>query len=220
MNKQYFTEAYLRFFMSLAPNNHKEWFDQNRNAYLSDVKAPFEAFVADLIAALKQEDGLNALTASECIFRINKDVRFSKDKTPYKLQMSALITKGGRKQMHQAGLYIEIGPEFLSIYSGFYMPEKARLLDIRQKIAADQTEFAKIITQKDFVKSFGVVQGDKSKLLPPDLKAAAQVQPLIYNKQFYLLHKADAGIILKPGLLKYVLGHYRAAGPFNRFLSE
>ena len=220
MSKHYFTEAYLHFFMALAPNNHKEWFDQNRSAYQSDVKAPFEAFVTDLISALKQEDDLGALTASECIFRINKDVRFSKDKTPYKLQMSALITKGGRKQMQHAGLYIEIGPEFLSIYSGFYMPEKPQLLSIRQKIASNPAEFAKIIGMKDFRKSFGEVQGEKSKLLPPDLKAAAQLQPLIYNKQYYLLHKSDAGIILKPGLLNYVLVHYRAARPFNRFLSE
>lgn len=220
MQKRPFTEAYLRFFMSLAPNNNKEWFDQNRHTYQSEVKAPFEAFVSDLIAELKQEDDLGSLTASECIFRINKDVRFSKDKSPYKLQMSALITKGGRKQMQQAGLYIEIGPEFLSIYSGFYMPEKPQLLAIRQKIAADPNGFAKIIEDKAFKRSFGAVQGEKSKLLPPDLKAAAQLQNLIYNKQFYLLHKADAEIILKPGLSKYILGHYKAARAFNRFLSE
>ena len=219
MKKQYFTEAYLHFFMDLAANNHKDWFDQNRNRYQTEVKARMEVFVGDLIAALKKDAELGDLKASDCIFRINKDIRFSKDKTPYKLQMSALIVKGGRKQMHDPGLYIEVGPEFLNVYTGFYMPEKDQLLKIREKIASDPKTFDKIINAKAFKESFGEVRGEKSKILPKELKEAAKAHELIYNKQFYLVHQVDAEKILDSDLLSYVVNHFKSAAQFNRFLN-
>lgn len=219
MKKQYFTEAYLHFFMDLAANNHKDWFDQNRSRYQTEVKARMEVFIGDLIAALKKDAELGDLKARDCIFRINKDIRFSKDKTPYKLQMSALIVKGGRKQMHDPGLYIELGPEFLNIYTGFYMPEKDQLLKIREKIASDPKTFDKIINAKAFKESFGEVRGEKSKILPKELKEAAKAHELIYNKQFYLVHQVDAEKILDSDLLSYVVNHFKSAAQFNRFLN-
>ncbi len=219
MKKQYFTEAYLHFFMDLAANNHKDWFDQNRSRYQTEVKAAMEVFVGDLIATLKKDADLGDLKASDCIFRINKDIRFSKDKTPYKLQMSALIVKGGRKQMYDPGLYIELGPEFLNIYTGFYMPEKDQLLKIREKIAANPASFEKIINAKAFKASFGEVRGEKSKILPKELKEVAKLHELIYNKQFYLVHQVDAEKILDSDLLSYVVNHFKSAAEFNRFLN-
>jgi uncharacterized protein (TIGR02453 family) len=218
MKKQYFTEAYLYFFMDLAANNHKDWFDQNRSRYQIEVKARMEVFVGDLIVSLKKDADLGDLKPSDCIFRINKDIRFSKDKTPYKLQMSALVVKGGRKQMHDPGLYIELGPEFLNIYTGFYMPEKDQLSKIREKIAADPKTFEKIISAKAFKDSFGEVRGEKSKIIPKELKESAKDQELIYNKQFYLVHQVDAEKILDNDLIGYVLNHYKSAAQFNRFL--
>jgi uncharacterized protein (TIGR02453 family) len=219
MKKQYFTDAYLRFFMDLASNNHKDWFDQNRSRYQTEVKAKFEIFVADLIEVLKKDAELGDLKAGDCIFRINKDIRFSKDKSPYKLQMSALIVKGGKKQMHDPGLYIELGPEFLNIYTGFYMPDKEQLLKIREKIAADPIGFSKVISDKVFKQSFGEVRGDKSKILPKELKESAKEQELIFNKQFYLVHQVDADKILEDDLLEYIVKHFKAAAQFNHFLN-
>ena len=217
MKKQYFTPAYLHFFMDLAANNHKDWFDQHRSIYQEEVKAKFEVFVGDLIAQMKKQYELGDLKASDCIFRINKDVRFSKDKSPYKLQMSALIVKGGKKQMHAPGLYIECGPEFFSIYTGFYMPEKEQLMHLRQKIAENPEQLQKIISHKVFKSSFGEVRGEKSKILPKELKAFAHRHELIYNKQFYLIHQLDADKILEDDLLSYTLKQFKAADEFNRF---
>lgn len=214
----YFSKDYQAFFMELAANNHKEWFDKNKPRFQSNVKAAFEELVSDLIEVLKKPYGFGDLKAGDCIFRINKDVRFSKDKTPYKIQMSALITKGGRKNMHSPGLYIEIGPEFLNIYSGFYMPEKDQLLKLRSNIAAKPEVFRKIVSAKAFLSSFGEVKGERSKILPPEFKEAAKKEDLIYHKQFYLLHQVDADIILKPGLVKYICDHFKNASDFNSFL--
>jgi uncharacterized protein (TIGR02453 family) len=218
MKQAFFNEDFLVFFMDLAPNNNKDWFDINRQRYLKSIKAPFEAFVTHLISKMNKDYPLGDLKASDCIFRINKDVRFSKDKTPYKLQTSALIKKGGKKAMHEAGLYIEFGPEFLQIYTGVYMPEKDQLERIRQSIAKSPDQFKKIIDQADFKKYFGTPKGERSKILPAPLKAAAANCEWIYNKQFYLQHTVDAEKILEPGIDDYILKVFKVAKKYNEFL--
>lgn len=218
MKNAYFTKDYISFFIELARNNNKEWFDANKGRYQSDVKKPFENFVQAMIDKLSKAYGFGDLKASDCIFRINKDIRFSKDKTPYKIQMSALITKGGRKNMTAPGLYIEAGPEFLNIYTGVYMPEKQQLYDIRKKIVSDSKGFEKLITKADFKKYFGEPKGERSKILPPEFKQAASGCEWIFNKQFYLIHTADAETILKPDLLDYIAKVYSAAKDYNEFI--
>jgi uncharacterized protein (DUF2461 family) len=121
--------------------------------------------------------------------------------------------------MHDPGLYIELGPEFLNIYTGFYMPDKEQLLNIREKIAADPKGFSKVINDKGFKQSFGEVRGDKSKIIPKELKEAAKEQELIFNKRFYLVHQVDADKILEDDLLGYIVKHFKAAAQFNRFLN-
>jgi uncharacterized protein (TIGR02453 family) len=119
------TENYRQFFMDLAPNNNAEWFNTNRKRYEKDVKVPFNNLVNALIEKLAVIDSnLKGIKASDCIFRINRDIRFSKDKTPYKLQMSAAIAPGGKKNMTYPGFYFEATPEGINIYGGVYMAEK------------------------------------------------------------------------------------------------
>ncbi len=218
--KSYFDKAYLEFFMELAANNNKEWFDANRPRYMKDVKAPFEAFTTALIEKLKTFEDLGDIRASDCIFRINRDIRFSKDKIPYKLQMSASISKGGKKDMVNPGLYVELGPEHLGIYTGMYMPEKDLLGQVRAKIADNLKKFDAIISAPDFKKSYGEVKGDKSKILPAELKEKASQQPLIFNKQFYLVHTKDPEYILDAKLIDHIVKTYKVATAFNDFLKS
>jgi uncharacterized protein (TIGR02453 family) len=218
MSKKYFSEEYLSFFRELASNNNKDWFDSNRERYQTHVKKTFENFIADLIEVTKKDANLGDLKPSECIFRINKDVRFSKDKTPYKLEMSALINKGGKKNMHDPGLYISLGPEFMHIYTGFYMLEKDHLMQVRQKIANNPEMFEKILQASGFKKSFGEVRGEKSKILPPGIKEKANAHPLVFNKQFYIFNRSEAEKILDKDLLKFIQGHYKNAKVYNDFL--
>lgn len=120
--------------------------------------------------------------------------------------------------MHEAGLYIEIGPEYVQIYTGVYMPEKDQLQAIREAIAADAESFHKIIDQADFKHYFGTPQGERSKILPGSLKLSAHLSPYIYNKQFYLQHSLDAEKILDPGLDQYILKVFNAAKAYNAFI--
>ena len=106
---KYFTQDYLDFFKELAANNHKEWFDENRKRYEKSVKDPFKKFVEALIAETHKFDPSVNIEAKDAIFRINRDIRFSKDKTPYKLDRSAIISSGGRKDHSIPGFYIATG---------------------------------------------------------------------------------------------------------------
>ncbi len=214
----HFTPDYLKFFMELAPNNNKEWFDKNRDRYKKSVKEPFENFVEKVVKELKKTEEIMDARPSDFIFRINKDIRFSKDKSPYKLQMSAAVSKGGKKDMVNVGLYFELGPEHVGVYTGLYMPDKEQIYKIRHLIARNDKKFTAIINEKNFKATYGEVKGEKAKLLPPDLKAAAANQPVIFNKQFYLQHVADPDIIVEKDVLKYIIEKYKHAKAFNDFV--
>ena len=214
------TEAYYEFFIGLSSNNNKTWFDVNRGHYEKDVKQVFIGFVSSVLEKVAAVDPRFAgLDAKSCIFRINKDIRFSKDKTPYKLHCSAAVQLGGRKQMSAGGMYLEFGPELCAIYSGIYMPEKEDLIGIRNRIAENLDEFNGILEHKDFVKYFGGVLGEKNKRLDASLLAAAAQQPLIYNKQFYIRNVIDAEETMHPNFDDYVVNVWKASANYNHFLA-
>lgn len=216
----HFQPSFIKFFEFLEKNNNKTWFEENKSTFEKEVKKPFEQWVESLIQELKKTEDLGDTIAKDCIFRIYKDVRFSKDKTPYKTQMSALITKGGRKAMNQPGLYIELSNKGLNIYTGSYMPEKNELWAIRSHIVNNLNTFDKIINEKSFLKNWGEVKGEKNKILTPEFKEAAAKQPLVYNKQFYLLHQAEPSIIISDKLNDYILSVFSSSLDYRRFLEN
>lgn len=214
----FFTEEYLNFFKSLAPNNHKEWFDLHRKDYEKHVKKPFYEFTQAMIDAFKKEDKSFDLEVKQAVFRINRDIRFSKDKTPYKLQMSCVIGPDGRKGMESPGLYIQLDPEHARFYSGLYRPSKPTITRVRQKMCDQPQKLRDAIHNPKFKKFFGEVHGEKNKIIPKEFKEAAADQPLIYNKAWYYFAKHDPEIILKDDLVKVAMDHYKAAKPVNDFL--
>jgi uncharacterized protein (TIGR02453 family) len=215
------TEAFYEFFIGLSANNQKSWFDENRGRYERDVKALFLEFVTSVLAKMSAIDPrFEGLEAKQCIFRINKDVRFSKDKSPYKLHCAAAIQIGGRKEMGAGGLYIQLGPEECGIYSGVYMPEKEELMRIRGLIAGDLEGFARVIKETSFVQYFGEVRGEKNKRIDTVWGAAAAEQPLIFNKQFYIQHSVEAEDTLRLDFDDYVVEVWQASRGFNSFLQK
>jgi uncharacterized protein (TIGR02453 family) len=215
------TEAFYEFFIGLSANNQKSWFDENRGRYERDVKSLFLEFVTSVLAKMSAIDPrFEGLEAKHCIFRINKDVRFSKDKSPYKMHCAAAIQIGGRKEMGAGGLYIQLGPEECGIYSGVYMPEKDELLRIRGLIAGDLEGFNRVITETSFVQCFGEVRGEKNKRIDTMLGMAAATQPLIFNKQFYIQHSVEAEDTLRSDFDDYVVEVWKASRGFNVFIGS
>jgi uncharacterized protein (TIGR02453 family) len=217
----YFTEDFLNFFKELAANNHRDWFHENKKRYEKSVKEPFKDFVQDMINKAAAEDDRFAGEAKDAIFRINRDIRFSKDKSPYKLQMGAVISPGGKKEgMGIPGMYLELGPEHFRFYSGLYMPEKDVLLQVRQYIMNHSSELDAILADKNFKKKFGELRGEKNKTLPKEFKEAAVKQPLLFNKQFYFLASLPPKTILREDFADIIMDHFLASEPMRKFLTK
>lgn len=214
----WFTDDFNKFFKDLAKNNNKEWFDTNRKRYEQSVKKPFEAFVAEVIKRVQKLDPNVKIEPKDAIFRINRDIRFSKDKTPYKMTASAIVSRGGRKDHGEPGIYFELGPEHVQIFGGSYEPEKEQLEMIRRKIASDPKAFKKLYEAREFRSHFNGIEGERNKVLPPDLKEAAKLEPLIANKQFYYHATLPAKTVTDPKLMDILIDHYKAMRPMNAFL--
>ncbi|MBL7942870.1 MAG: DUF2461 domain-containing protein [Flavobacteriales bacterium] len=217
---KYFTTDFTAFFKDLAANNHRDWFTANKARYEASVKKPFEVFVTDLITALAKKDKSLKVKPGDCIFRINRDIRFSKDKTPYKLNASAAISAGGRKDMESPGIYVELGPEKMALAGGIYMPSKTSLENIRKAMARQPETFVKLLKAPAFKKNWGDLQGDRNKIIPPALRPVAEKCPYIYNKQFYFWTELSPSLITKPDLIERIVAYYTAGKDVSDFLGK
>ena len=216
----HFDQEYLEFFSELAFNNNKTWFDQNRQRYEKSVKKPFYNFVEEMIVRIHSRNPDILINPSEAIFRINRDIRFSKNKTPYKLHMGAFISPGGRKAKNDPGFYFHLGFEGIRIYSGVYQVPKDNLLKIRRHIADKLDSFEKIIAGKAFKSKFGSIQGDRHQRISAEFKQIAEKQLLISNKDFYVSALLDEKRITNPDLSDQLMDYYLAVEPLLIFLNK
>ncbi len=217
----YFSNEFNTFFKGLAAHNNKEWMDEHRKTYHKEVKDPFYQLVEDLISEIGQFQNLD-LEVKNAVFRINNDIRFNKEKPLYKLHVGASIVNGGRKNFNDPGFYIHLSPGESFIVSGVYKPDKEQLLKIRHKIAKHLEEFQNLKEDQNFKKwypRFG--DSETHKIIPKELKPAAEKEPMIYNKQFYYIHDFPEGeeLVLREDLLDFIMKHYQAGKPMNDFLS-
>ena len=212
----------LVFLKKLKNNNNKEWFDKNRPAY-EEAKKEFVKIIEDtLIHSVKFDKKLAGLEAKKTLFRINRDVRFSKDKSPYKTNFGANVSPGGKNNMIPGGYYIHIEPGKSFIAGGCYMPEPDKLTAIRQEIDYHFNDFKKILSQKEFKKYFDGKLSDEEKLVNPPKgydKENPAVEFLKY-KHFIVLHKVDDKKILSPKFPQYTAAIFKAMYPFNLFLRK
>jgi uncharacterized protein (TIGR02453 family) len=217
----HFNEDFLQFFIDLAPNNHKDWFDQNRKRYENSVREPFRNFVQSVIDAIAiDQHAFKGLEAKDCMFRINRDIRFSNDKTPYKMMMSAVVAPEGKKSKAINGVYFEFGPEHVRVYGGIYEIDKDDLMAVREGIAANLDKFKKIYNDPEFKELFGEIQGEKNKILPKELKEAGANEPLLFNKQWYFYTQFEPEVILRDDLKEVILNCYRIGQPVENFFNE
>jgi len=214
----YFTKDFHQFFIELAANNHKDWMDENRKRYTQVVKQPFEKFIQAIQEEVSQFDEEILVKPGDAIFRINRDIRFSTDKTPYKTNRTAIISKYGRKDKIYPGFYVFVSPEKVMIGGGAYFVEKDDLFKVRQEIAYNLNEFQNLISDKAFIKHFPEILGEKNKVLPKEFKDDAVEQPLLYNKGLYYMTELSADTIFNEDVVKQLTGIMQTAKPFNDFL--
>lgn len=214
-----FSQSYIDFFEELAGNNHKQWFDENRKRYKSVVREPFEAFVDAVIKRVGEHDERVKLPVKDSLFRINRDIRFSKDKRPYKSHMAAVISRSGRRDMQVPGIYIQAGAGQMMIAGGLYQPDRDQLIAVRRGLVEKPGQLEKLLEGKKFKEYFGGLRGDRNKILPAEFKEHAAAIPLLYQKQFfYSAEYPDPSVMLKTDIVDFVMEHYLAAEPVMQWL--
>lgn len=209
----------IDFLTLLKDNNDKAWMDANKDFY-QQARSEFILLIDYLLQDLKQFDpGIEGLTAKDCIFRINRDIRFSKDKSPYKTNFGASISDGGKKSL-SAGYYLHIQPGHESfIGGGLYMPPGDQLKRIRQEIDYNAPELLEIVSNKDFVEEFGTIQGDKLARAPKGYDPEHPNIEFLKLKSYVVLHKLSDETLQSPNLLDKLSAKCRTMKPFLDYLN-
>lgn len=213
------TAFILDFLADLAQNNHKTWFDENRKRYEQAKKAN-ENLATLVLEGLQQfDEDLLGLEVKKCIFRINRDVRFSKDKSPYKINMGSYFQKGGKKAIG-AGYYLHLQPHESFLAGGMYTPQPPELAKIRQEIDYNLEEFKQIVQNDDFVKCFGSLEGEKIKGAPKGYTADNPALEYLQYKSFTVWHKISDEVLRQEQWIEGALDIFRALKPLNDFLNR
>jgi uncharacterized protein (TIGR02453 family) len=207
------------FLSELSINNNKIWFDDHRPVY-NDARETFEKFINGLIDDFRVPDKLQDLTARECMTRIYRDIRFSKNKTPYKTNMAAMIAPGGWKTP-MLGYYISIEPKNQSIAAGgLYNPTPEQLNLFRQVIERDASAFKKLLHGKEFIENFHEIEGDRVKTAPKGYDRTHPEIELLRLKQIFVVHHFTDDEVLASNFSEKVIKVCIVVKPFLTYLNE
>lgn len=205
------------FLKDLNKNNTREWMLANKARY-EIARKEFEELVAALIIeTAKFDKSISHIIPKECIFRLNRDVRFSKEKTPYKTHFGAYICAKGRKSSHP-GYYLHIEPGKCFAGGGNYMPMPDELQKIRQEIDYNAKEWKSILSKATFKKIFGTVQGDRLKTAPKGYEKDHPMLEYLQLKQFYVMCSITDAEIQSTHAPKTIVKVFKEQVPLNEFL--
>ncbi len=213
-------EKLIPFLKKIKSNNNKEWFDKNRPEYES-VREEFIELMADVVKKFGKTDASIASTdPRKTLFRINRDVRFSKDKAPYKTNMAAYMADGGKKSP-KAGYYLHVEPGNCFLAGGVWMPEPEHLKKIRQEIDYNGEALKKIVTTKEFKELFGgLSEEDKLIRVPKDFDPENPFAEYLKLKSFIAVHGFEDKQLADPKFADYCARIFKATYPLNQFLNS
>lgn len=209
----------LQFLKELSGNNNREWFNDNRKRY--EESRDKVIFLTDVLINEigKFDSGIRGLSAKDCVFRIFRDVRFSKDKRPYKTNFGSFICKGGRKSMNP-GYYFHIEPGGSFIGGGIYMPPAEPLKAIRNYMAEHAEEFLEIINDTNFKKKFPKMYDDQLKLAPKGFPKDHEYIKLLKYKSFIFSKEMKDSVVKSDKYIEEVVNNFEQLKAVNSFLYE
>ncbi len=208
----------LDFLKKLESNNNRDWFNENKSLYQAQHENII-AFADSLLGKMNEHDIIETPTGKKSLFRIYRDVRFSKDKSPYKTHWSGGF-KRATKQL-RGGYYFHIQPGNKSfVGGGFWGPNKEDLLRIREDIAMDDSELRSIITDKDFVDTFGQLDGEQLKSAPKGFDKEHPAIDLLRYKQFIIGKNFSDAEILKSDFVDKANETFKKMRPFFDYMSS
>jgi uncharacterized protein (TIGR02453 family) len=211
----------FRFLGELARNNRREWFERNKARYESDVKAPALRFIGDFAAPLARiSPRFRAIPSATrgSLFRIHRDVRFSKDKSPYKTHAGLHFAHEVRADVHAPGFYLHLEPGQSFVGMGIWHPDGPTLKAVREAIAADPTGWRRALSGATLRKAGLELSGDALKTAPRGFDAAHPLIEDIKRKDFVLIAGLRDADVLAPGFPKRFVETCAAGAPFVRWL--
>jgi uncharacterized protein (TIGR02453 family) len=210
----------IKFLKALGKNNNREWFEKNKPMYL-EAKANFDVFIAKQLQELiKIDESLAGLDPKKLTFRIYRDVRFSKDKRPYKTNFGAAFSASG-KGLGRPGYYMHIEPGKSFVAGGLFQPEPDVLAKVRQEIDYNGDKLNKIMKAKKFASLYsGFWDEDKLKSTPKGYPKDHKYSDWLKLKSLIVTHEFSDKIVLDKKFLKTSTDAFKTVKPLNDFLAE
>ena len=203
----------ISFLKELKLNNNREWFNENKDRF-NTIQSQVKIFAQEVNDSLNVSDNIEKIK----IFRIYRDLRFSKDKTPYKKNIGMAFHRA--KPELRGGYYLEISADESFIAVGFWNPNKEDLLRIRKEIEIDGQEFKRIINQKKIKDIWGDIIGDEVKTSPKGFNSDHEYIDLIKKKQFIFIKKLKEKDILDEKFQNELVNYFESIRPFFDYMSE
>ncbi|AVI52019.1 TIGR02453 family protein [Pukyongia salina] len=204
----------FNFLEQLKKNNHRDWMQENKKQYQANEKL-LKQFYTDVEAGLNETDEI----AKVKVFRINRDIRFSKDKTPYNVHRSVSFSRAGAHR--RGGYYLRLEPGKSLMAGGFFSPEPADLLRIRKEFEMDASRIRKIMNEKKFKEAFGdFVREFAVKTAPKGFSKDDPNLDLIRLKSFFFTHEFTDKEVLSPDFRDKLLYHFQLLRPYFDYMSE
>lgn len=204
------------FLKKLKKNNDRDWFNAHKKEYQS-VHENVITLADCVLAGMNKIDNIETPTGKKSLYRIYRDTRFSKDKTPYKTHFGAVLKRATAQLRGGYYMHIEAGASFVG--GGFWEPNSDDIKRIRKAIAADPDELRKIINSKAFKSTFGELQGNQVKTAPQGYKKDDPAIDLLRYKQFLISKEFTDQEVLSPDFCKQAVATFKAMRPFFDYMS-
>ena len=214
-----FPEAGMQFFRGLKRNNRREWFQPRKDVYDAQLKAPMVELVTALTAEMMRFAPDHVADPAKAIYRIYRDTRFSKDKTPYKTHIAAIFPRRGLVKHAGAGLYFSVSPDEIEVAGGVYMPGPEELLAIRMHVAEHHEGFRRIVKSKKLRTLMGDLHGDQLSRVPKGFPAGHPAAELLRYKQWLFYVMLEPALATTPKLLGEIRKRFEVMMPFLDFLN-
>lgn len=216
-----FSPEAARFFRGLRKNNNRDWFQQRKEIFETEVRARMEDLVGHVNLRLGRFAPGHIVEPKKAIYRIYRDTRFSNDKTPYKTHIGANFPRLGMDKHAAAGYYFSVSDQEVEIAGGIYMPGPVELLAIRQHIAANHIRFGKLVAHRKLRDALGELQGSTLTRVPKGFDPAHPAADWIRMKQWMFYQTFPAGEwITSPKLLDEVAIRFQLVAPLVDFINE
>ncbi len=218
-----FSRDFFAFFTELAKNNNREWFTENKQRYRATVVEPMCGFIEDMgprLATISRHYVADPRPNGGSMFRIYRDVRFSKDKRPYKEHGACQFRHEAGKDAHAPGFYVHLAPDEVVYGGGTWKPPKPELERIRHAIAGDAAGWRRVVEDKALVGCFGAVKGDGLKRPPRGFDPDHPYIEDIKRQSYFAMRHANADEAMRPDFADRVEHAFRAATPLMRFLTR